>query len=108
MSEPATSKGFRCKYDLALIKPEVLKRYGFVLKIPLPDLKKFFSESKLYGKLTNSIARYHPQFFQNHYKGIEKSNITYYYVYMYKLSLEQSPPPIIWKTPNSITIHIDE
>jgi hypothetical protein len=79
MSEPTPSDGFRCKYDLDLIKPKFLKEYNFVLKIPLPDLKKFFSESKLYGKLTNSIAKYHPQFFENQYKSIKLPDITYYY-----------------------------
>jgi hypothetical protein len=106
MSEPVCSNLVQCPFDLILIKSEVLRKYN-ILYFHLRDLKEFFKETGLYGELTNSIARYYPDFFKHRYKSIKMSDITYYYVYTYKLSLEESPQPIIWRNPNPITINID-
>ena len=106
MSEPVPSKNCECPFDLSLINQAALARYRHVLGMKLQDLKKFFKLPKLYVKLTESIERYYPNFFNDHYRGIRRSDITYYYLYIYKLSLEESPQPYIWRSPEAVVIDL--
>ena len=106
MSDPVVSNSSQCQFDLLLIKQEILTTYGYVLNIHLSELKRYFRETKQYGVLTSSIAKFYPEFFKSRYKFIRTSDITYYYLYFYKLSLEESPQPIIWRPTNTVVINL--
>ena len=94
--EPIPSNQIECRFNLELIKPEILLKYNFVLRVRLQDLKTYFRATGLYGSLTSSIEKFYTDFFRARYSAIKRLDITYYYVYIYQLSLQECPQPIIW------------